>query len=123
MPSSVGLAAPGLRTPTWEGTDSQIPLSATAFGHVEVAGEEVVAARGKDHAAAGLAGGVERLLKGGRVVGLAVAFGAEVNHGEGIRRGAAVSARAHHRQKMPHAVREPARPAGFERYRPGLEAG
>ena len=85
--------------PRWDGTDSQTPFRVTAFGTLEVAGEEVVAARGIDHAATALPRRVERLLKGRRVVGLAVALGAEI--ADGVRVSIRRSAGCRRQQEAP----------------------
>ena len=59
-------------------------LQRHCVGHVEVPGEEVIATRGIDDAASGLPRRVEGLLKGRRVVRLAVTLGAEIADGVGV---------------------------------------
>ena len=78
VPSSVGLGAPAIANAEVGRNGFPYPFQGHRVRHVEVTGEEVIAARGIDHAATGLPGRVERLLKSRGVVGLAVGLGAEI---------------------------------------------
>ena len=74
VPSSVGLGASAVADAVVGGHRFPDARQRHGVGHVQVPGEEVDAPRGHDRAAARLAQPLERLLEGGRVVGLAVAF-------------------------------------------------
>jgi hypothetical protein len=60
----------------------RFPLAGQAHGirNVQMAGKEVVAARGVNNAAPGFPGGVQGSLKGRRVIGLSVADRAGLPH-------------------------------------------